>query len=197
MQDYRKTLRQQLRKQRRELSEHDQHRHAVAATRLLARLSSFRSARRVALYLAEDGELDTAHMIERAWRCKKQVYLPVLPPTGHALVFAPYLPNSKMLPNRFGIDEPQVNPKHWISARQLNLILLPLVAFDTMGNRMGMGGGFYDRSLAFMKHQKQWHSPHLIGLAHELQKVDALKCEPWDIPLHQIITEQAVYRGRK
>ena len=72
---------------------------------------------------------------------------------------------------------------------------MPLVAFDTQGNRLGMGGGYYDRSLAFIKHRRQWHSPHLIGLAHELQKVDALSCASWDVPLNMIISEENIYRA--
>ena len=74
---------------------------------------------------------------------------------------------------------------------------MPLVAFDEHGNRLGMGGGFYDRSLAFMQHRKQWHSPHLIGLAHELQKISELPCESWDIPLNMIATEKTIYKGAK
>lgn len=187
-------LRTTIRQQRRALSAHQQHRHAQTLAENICRHRAFRNATRIAFYLPEDGEIDTAYLIERAWRYKKQVYLPVVPPLGHALFFAPYTADSRLQPNRFGINEPDCHPRSWLRARQLNLIMVPLVAFDTHGNRLGMGGGFYDRSLAFTRHRKQWHSPHLIGLAHELQKVDQLPCESWDVPLKMIATEKNLYQ---
>ncbi|TNF36270.1 MAG: 5-formyltetrahydrofolate cyclo-ligase [Gammaproteobacteria bacterium] len=189
----RNALRQQIRQQRRDLDFSQQQHHARSLCRLLTRLPLFLNARRIACYLTEDGEIDAQPVIEKAWQYKKQVYLPVLPPTGKSLVFAPFTADTPMVPNRFGILEPDTHPNHWIRARQLNLILLPLVAFDPQGNRLGMGGGYYDRSLSFMQHRKQWHSPKLVGLAHDLQKVDSLPCESWDIPLNMIATERHLY----
>ncbi|HEY9051864.1 MAG TPA: 5-formyltetrahydrofolate cyclo-ligase [Gammaproteobacteria bacterium] len=189
----RNKIRQQMRQQRRDLDFSQQLHNARNLCQRLTRLPLFLNARRIAFYLTEDGEIDAMPIIEKAWRFKKQVYLPVLPPTGKSLVFAPYTPNSPMIPNRFGIMEPDVDPGLWIRARQLNLILLPLVAFDDKGNRLGMGGGYYDRSLSFMQHRKQWHSPKLVGLAHDLQKVDSLPCESWDVPLNMIATERNLY----
>lgn len=187
-------FRKNIRQQRRALTARQQHLHAQKLAENICRHPAFRNAKRIAFYLPEDGEIDTAYLIERAWRYKKEVYLPVLPPLGHSLFFAPYTGNSTLQPNRFGIAEPVCQPRYWLRARQLNLILLPLVAFDTQGNRLGMGGGFYDRSLAFTRHRKQWHSPQLIGLAHDLQKVERLSCEAWDVPLNMIATEKNIYR---
>jgi 5-formyltetrahydrofolate cyclo-ligase len=78
-------------------------------------------------------------------------------------------------------------------ARELDLILLPLVAFDESGQRLGMGGGFFDRSLAFLAWRQHWRKPHLIGLAYDFQKVAALPREPWDVPLDAVVTDQNVY----
>lgn len=192
----RNQLRKQLRQKRRELDEHAQQQHAMSIAHIISKQPAFRNAKRIAFYLAEDGEIDPCFIIEKAWQFKKQVFLPVLPPTGSSLFFAPYTPDTPMAANRFGIDEPQTHPGQWIRARQLSLILLPLVGFDEQGNRLGMGGGYYDRSLAFINHRKQWHNPRLMGLAHELQKVDKLDCQSWDVPLNMIVTEQAIYRGR-
>jgi len=189
----RNQLRKDTRNKRRDLSFHQQNLHAQSVAHLVCRHKLFLNAKRIACYLAEDGEIDPTHIIEKAWQQKKDVYLPVLPPTGKSLLFAPFKFNTPLKPNRFGILEPDVHPDHWIRARQLNLILLPLVAFDEQGNRLGMGGGFYDRSLAFTSHRKQWHSPHLMGLAHEVQKVKQLTCESWDVTLNMIATEKAFY----
>ena len=108
-------------------------------------------------------------------------------------VFAPYRPDSSLQLNRFNIPEPQVRPSEWRSASQLDLLLLPLVAFDAQGNRVGMGGGFYDRTLAYLQHRRHWRKPVLIGLAHEVQKTDGLTTQSWDIPLDTIITESSRY----
>lgn len=190
----RNLLRKSLRKQRRDLTPHQQNIHAHELASLVCRQPLFLNAKRIAAYLTEDGEIDPLPVIEKAWQYKKEIYLPILPPTGKSLFFAPFKFNTPLKPNRFGILEPEVHPDKWLRARQLNLILLPLVAFDETGNRLGMGGGFYDRSLAFTTHRKQWHSPHLMGLAHELQKVAALPCESWDVPVNMIATEQRLYK---
>jgi 5-formyltetrahydrofolate cyclo-ligase len=187
-------LRKVFRQQRRALTIHEQHLHAQKLAENLCRHPAFRNATRIAFYLPEDGEIDTTYLIERARRYKKQIYLPVVPPLGHSLFFAPYSADSTLQLNRFGIAEPVCQPRNWLRARQLNLILIPLVAFDTQGNRLGMGGGFYDRSLSFTRHRKQWHSPRLIGLAHEIQKIDQLPCESWDVPLNMIATEKNLYQ---
>ena len=197
-QNTRTQLRKTLRQQRRALSTELQHQHAQKLTRQLCRHAIYRIAKRIGLYLPTDGEIDTTYLIEKAWREKKRVYLPVIPKFGRALFFAPYKPNSLMQANRFGISEPVCSSHQWLRARQLNLILLPLVAFDAQGNRLGMGGGFYDSSLSFTRYRKQNHSPTLIGLAHELQKVPQLPCESWDIPLNAVATEATLYKfGKK
>lgn len=125
----------------------------------------------------------------------KQCYLPVLDPLGsNRLWFAPLFPGASLRPNRFGIPEPNVAARHLVSARHLDLLLLPLVAFDHLGNRLGMGGGFYDRSLAYIKHRHQWRRPHLYGVAHQFQCVPLLQQASWDIPLNGIVTDQRIYR---
>jgi len=125
----------------------------------------------------------------------KQCYLPVLDPLGsNRLWFAPLSPGVSLRPNRFGIPEPQVSARHFVSARHLDLLLLPLVAFDPAGNRLGMGGGFYDRSLAYLKRRQRWVRPLLYGVAHQFQCVASLQQASWDIPLHGIVTDQRVYR---
>lgn len=197
MTDDKQQLRKTFRKRRRELDIATQEKHAWMLASRLKKLPLFRNSRRIAAYLPEDGEIDPGMVIEAAWQMKKQVFLPILPPTGHALFFAPYTADTLLKPNRFGIAEPDLHPSQWISARQIGLILMPLVAFDTDGHRLGMGGGYYDRSLMFTRHRKQWHSPHLIGLAHDIQKAERLVPEPWDIPLNLIATEAGVYTPTK
>ncbi len=98
-----------------------------------------------------------------------------------------------MCVNKFGILEPACKPKYWLKPRQMDLMLLPLVAFDEAGNRLGMGGGFYDRSLAHLKLRQHVRKPYLIGLAHECQKAGNVLVQSWDVPLNAIVTEKRVY----
>ena len=85
------------------------------------------------------------------------------------------------------------HPRERRYGRELDLILAPLVGFDTHGNRLGMGGGYYDRTFAYLKHRLHWQKPRLIGLAYELQRVADLANHAWDVPLQSVVTEQHIY----
>ena len=187
-------LRRTLRAQRNSLSLEAQ---IVAADRLTANVVStrwFRVCRRIACYLPNDGEIDPSPIMERLWRMRKICYLPVLSRLTHdRLWFARAEPDMALTSNRFGILEPEVAARHLVRAQELDLILMPLVAFDHRGNRLGMGGGFYDRSLEFLRHRQRWKKPHVFGLAHDFQQVAALGVEPWDIPLQGVVTDKKVY----
>jgi 5-formyltetrahydrofolate cyclo-ligase len=188
-------LRKEIRSQRRALSLHDQRSHSSAMTSLLCRSPLFLYSKRIALYLQEDGEIATNLILSRARELKKQCYLPVLrPPPQQALWFAEYRPGDCLLRNRFGIEEPCIRARRQTPPWGLDLILLPLVAFDTDGNRLGMGGGYYDRTLAYLASRTFWRKPKLIGIAHDLQKVDTLSKQTWDIPLNGVVTEREFYR---
>ena len=102
-------------------------------------------------------------------------------------------PHESMTRNRFRIAEPQDLPARQRKVWTLDLILLPLVGFDEQGGRLGMGGGFYDRSLAYLHRRKNWHMPTLLGLAHECQRVDELAMASWDVPLQATVTDKAWY----
>ncbi|MDH5517963.1 MAG: 5-formyltetrahydrofolate cyclo-ligase [Gammaproteobacteria bacterium] len=190
----RQNLRRQLRLQRKQLSSRQQHIHARKLANVLQRSRHFKQAKNVAFYLAEDGEISAEAAIQLAWKSRKTVYLPVLSPFADELFFAAYTSKTRLKLNRFGIAEPAVSIRHCKRAHQLQLILMPLVGFDSQGNRLGMGGGFYDRSLHFRRQQKNWRKPRLIGLAHECQKTVAIPVEDWDIPVDAIATEKTLYR---
>ena len=98
-----------------------------------------------------------------------------------------------MKTNRFGIDEPDVPESDWIAASELDLALLPLVGFDEDCNRLGVGGGYYDRSFAFSVGVPLGQRPFLVGLGYELQRVPQLHPERWDVPLDTVVTELQIY----
>lgn len=185
-------LRSEKRTMRQQLSRMQQCTHAEDLANLVCRLPPFINSKRIACYLANDGEIDPIYIIQTAWQMRKQVYLPVLSPLQNKLYFAPVDDDSDMHSNRFGILEPACNPADWVLPWQLDLMLLPLVAFDKAGNRLGMGGGFYDRSLAYLALRQRARKPRLIGLAHELQQTETITVNSWDIPLEMIATEERV-----
>ncbi len=187
-------IRKQKRQQRRDLSATIQIQHAKQLTKNFIKLPEYRRSKHIACYLANDGEISTDNIIEHAWKLNKTIYLPVLAPLKNALYFAPYTKTCALITNRFNIIEPDTRPSQWRLAWQLDLLLLPLVAFDESRNRMGMGGGFYDRTLAYRSQHHQWKKPGLIGLAHEIQKCETLPVQSWDIPLNMIATEKTLYR---
>ncbi len=194
MQDLAK-LRKELRKRRRALSAQEQRHHGQAMAKRLCRSPLFLNSRRIALYLQEDGEISTDDILTRAQELKKSCYLPVLRPLPQqALWFAEYSPGDGLWRNRFGIYEPCIHKHPPTPPWGLDLILLPLVAFDTDGNRLGMGGGFYDRTLSYFRNRRFWRTPKLIGVAYEIQKVSRIKRMPWDIPLDGVVTEKNFYR---
>ena len=147
-------------------------------------------AHSVALFLSFDGELDTQPLIEQLWRSGKQVYLPVLHPFSPGnLLFLRYHPQSQLVTNRLKIQEPRLDVREVLPLSELDVLITPLVAFDTQGQRLGMGGGFYDRTLQ----NWQQYNLHPVGYAHDCQQVDALPVEKWDIPLPVIVTPSKIW----
>lgn len=188
-------LRKELREVRNRLSDKEQRKAATALAKQVARSRAYCSSNRIALYFASDGEVTTDEIMARIWQSGRQCYLPILSYVmGERLWFAPVDQNSKFLINRFGIPEPVVASRRLLSARQLDLILMPLVGFDLHGNRLGMGGGFYDRTFAYQHQRQKWKRPRLIGLAHECQRVAKLETSPWDVPLHAVATDKNFYQ---
>jgi 5-formyltetrahydrofolate cyclo-ligase len=186
-------LRRQMRSQRRALSAHEQRlASAMALSRILGH-PLFLRARHIALFLPNDGEIDISELLPTAWGMRKHCYLPILASPGQRLVFAPMEKDSRLELNRYGIPEPIANRRQLRQPRQLDLVLTPLVAFDAQGNRIGMGGGYYDRSFAFLRRHQHWRRPHLLGVAHDFQRVEQLPRQPWDVPLDGVFTDQRFY----
>jgi 5-formyltetrahydrofolate cyclo-ligase len=182
-----------MRARRRALSLREREQCARSAARHLSRSPLFRRSRRIACYLAQDGEMDPAPLMASAWAMGKTLYLPALHamPAG-SLWFAPYRPGAPLRYNRFDIPEPDVPLRQMVRAQDLDLVLAPLVAFDAAGNRLGMGKAFYDRSLAFLQQRRHWLRPRVVGFAYGFQEVAQLNPHPWDIPLHAVATESGL-----
>lgn len=186
---FKQTLRCVIRQVRKRLScSYQQAVSKVICTEIQA-LSEYQSAKRIALYRSNQGEIN----LERIWHCAhsqgKICYFPVLN-ENLTLSFLPASQDTEFVVNRFGILEPNVPLSKKVSPALLDIVFLPLVAFDRYGTRMGMGKGYYDRTLGD-------HRPKsLIGVAYEFQRQTFIEPQNWDVPLTAIITEQQMYWSR-
>lgn len=187
--------RQQTRQQRRAVSPAQQTAAAQALLAQLQTLPAFMPARHIALYLVHDGEIDPCEVMRWCWQHDRHCYVPLVMAGERQLLFGEVLAQSEYQPNRFGINEPIVTPAQTRPATAMDFVLVPLVAFDAVGNRLGMGGGFYDTTFAFMHTRPSTATPTLVGVAYELQKVPHIACEPWDLPLPTVVTEQHIYHA--
>jgi 5-formyltetrahydrofolate cyclo-ligase len=186
----RSQLRKIIRQRRNALSIAEQEQAGSDLTSSLSTHKKVQQASRIALYLTNDGELSTTSFIDWCWLNKKEVYLPVVHPfSAGNLLFLRYQEDTELISNNYGILEPKLDVTKVIPLVELDVICTPLVAFDSTGARLGMGGGFYDRSLA------NWQKTKLypLGLAHDCQLVAKVPVESWDIPLPEIITPSNRY----
>lgn len=190
----RSTLRKELRQRRNALTEQQQQDAADNLAVNLLQHPDLRRARHIAVYLPNDGEIDPSVYVSLARRRGLRFYLPVIHPihTGR-LVFSPFTDDTILRPNRFGIPEPVFRDGLRRPPWAMDAVLFPLVGFDEKGGRLGMGGGFYDRTFAFSRFRPRL-APKLIGLAHECQRVEALPTENWDVPLHSVVTDERRYQ---
>jgi 5-formyltetrahydrofolate cyclo-ligase len=191
-------IRKRIRATRQSLSPHEVESKSASICKQLAKSPEYRASNRIAIYLSNDNEAQPEQLLPQAWHLNKTLYLPILKPkplTG--LWFGRYDQNSRLVYNCYGIPEPLLSRKILARAWTLDLAFIPLVAFDLKGNRLGMGGGFYDRAFSYLHQRQLLRRPRLIGLAFGCQKVDKLPAQPWDIPLDGIITEDNFYRINK
>ncbi|MBD2811164.1 5-formyltetrahydrofolate cyclo-ligase [Xenorhabdus sp. Vera] len=187
----RNSIRKKIRQLRQSVSPEKQLQLAQQATERIIAHPKVQQANKIALHLSFDGELDTRPLIQQLWQQNKQVYLPILHPfSQHHLLFLRYQADTPLIKNRFNIEEPSLDVRQVLPIPELDLMFIPLVAFDCTGQRLGMGGGFYDRTLA--KWQQQNFYP--IGLAHDFQLVETLPSASWDIPLPEIITPEKTWQ---
>lgn len=167
----------------------DAHTRTTAALQAMQQLQShpwFMQSQHVACYLARDDEFDCTPIIEAIWQAQKKCYLPVIS-CNHVktLEFVCYEKNAQLQLNRYQIYEP-VDQTQKIAPSKLDLVIVPLLAFDQQGNRLGMGSGYYDKTFAFSCSDGK---PKLLGLGYQMQMVDVLPVENWDIKLDGVLTE--------
>ncbi|MFK2873902.1 5-formyltetrahydrofolate cyclo-ligase [Dyella lipolytica] len=184
----RRELRQRLAERRRALTPPQRMAAAQGLRRSLEHLPEYHTDSRVAGYWACDGELPLNLVIPPLATRGQQFLLPLIG-QDNLLRFAPWTAGDAVQPNRFGIPEP-VTPHEWFAPFQLDLVLVPLLAFDRRGNRLGYGGGYYDRSFAFLRDQLRPTEPLLVGIAYDFQELSDIAPERWDVTLDFVATDR-------
>lgn len=182
--DVRAGLRRDLRQRRRALPAAQRIAAAEALARRLLALPFLPARGHVAGYWAMDGEIGL-HAFQLGLPAGLVYCLPVL--HGEQLRFAPWRPGDGLVTNRFGIPEPDVAPSSAMTPEQMALVVMPLVGFDDQGHRLGMGGGWYDRSFAWRIAAPA--PPWLVGVGFALQRTEALDVQDWDVRPDAICTE--------
>ncbi len=179
-------MRNNARAARAALSSHEREKASNKIVDTVVRSSWFRRSRFIACYLPMPEEVDTWPLIDRAWRMKKRVFAPIIE-KKLTMRFRELNPESTLVFNQYGLPEPEDG--EIIAPRAFDLVITPVVAFDDDCNRLGMGGGYFDRTFSFLKHRKFLFHPKLIGLAFSCQRVEKIAPSPWDIPIFSVIDE--------
>ena len=196
-------IRISIREKRRQMDASVRAERSEQICRTIADRADFRAATNVAVFLAFDGEPDLSSLISVAWDREQHVFLPIVHGKGQPMTFAAYDPSTKMVANRLGILEPDRSTSQLIEPAELDCVLTPLVAFDPNCHRIGVGGGFYDRTFAFKRTDSEMQNekakkavkPTMIGVAFDLQKIELIEPQPWDVQLDTVVTENQTYEG--
>jgi 5-formyltetrahydrofolate cyclo-ligase len=153
--------------------------------RLLAR------GRRIGIYMPAKSEIDVLPLLNRALAMRAHCFLPIVPGQGRKKMwFSQMGERPAWVLNRYGIPEYRHPLAKRVRVQSLDLLFMPLLGFDARGYRLGMGGGYYDASLAYLKRFRRWRRPRIVGVAFSLQELEKVPNDPWDIPLDAILTEQ-------
>lgn len=158
----------------------------------LIQTPEYQQAKEIAVYLATPQEISLHPIIQACWLNNKKTYLPCL--NDSTLIFTKFQENTPLIKNQFNIPEPEQNTTT-IAPLALDLVLMPLIAIDQHGNRLGMGKGFYDKTFYFLNHNPRPPKPLLIGVGFQCQSsIASLPSNTLDIPCNAMLTHKQFYR---
>lgn len=190
----RRSLRRELRNRRADVPAEAAAAAASAACGWLAASTEFRAAHKIAGYIPVRGELDPGPLLDAALGGGKSLFMPRITEEG-GMLFVAWRPDCPMTVNRFGIPEPEVGAREVARPDTLDLVIVPVVGFDSRGTRLGTGAGYYDRVFAY-KRRAPHERPVLAGYAYALQQCNRLEAADWDVPLDLVATEEGLIRIR-
>lgn len=183
-------MKQKLRKhcliQRNKLSQNEQQKLSKQIVEQVLKLKPYKKAQRIGLYFAVNNEVDLSYLWQYAMQELKSCYFPIIN-INQTLTFGLTTKKTTFIKNKFGILEPNTSPDEIITADKLDIVFLPVVAFDKYGTRLGMGGGYYDRTFTTTD------KPLLIGVAYDFQHQVEILRDEWDILLDMVVTETKTY----
>ncbi len=186
-------IRKKICDKRAQLPQRYQHEVSDTIVNVIAQLPIYIQSKKQGFYFPYNGEIDTEKLWQQSHKMGKSCYFPVLNHSAdNTLHFVPYHPGDPLTKNKYGIPEPIANIKDTVDVQQLDLVIVPVVAFNDAGYRLGMGAGYYDRTFNFLK-EKGSAQMNLIGVAYEFQKHDEIPIDEWDVPLSAVVTEKKVY----
>ena len=165
---------------------------AAKFVELVVGLDWYKSANRIAAYLPFNGDADPLPLMDRAIIDGKQIFVPVIVAKSEPLKFEAWTRETKVTENSFHIREPDASETS-ICPTELDLVITPLVAFDGQRNRLGVGGGYYDRTFAFLNDiATEDRRTFLVGLGYELQRIKKIDSQKHDVRLDAVVTETGI-----
>ncbi len=191
------TIRRQMRQNMTALGTSDRNVLAEQAIEHFTSTLEFLRCKHIGLFFPVRHEISLLPLAEICWATSKRVYLPrILPRPFQKMIFQAFTRQSRMRPNRFGIPEPDLPFRKHIPIRRLDIIVTPLLAFGLNGERLGMGGGFYDRTFSFINRHPTLTHPVLWAIALDIQRIE-FQINPWDVALNGVATESGIRRFPK
>ncbi len=145
----------------------------------------FRKSKVIMTYVSMRSEVDTTYLIEKTLEEGKRVVVPYVDTTKQVIVASELISINDLVKGPFGIRQPKDGPARKVNLKEIDLIMVPGIAFDKKNMRLGRGKGYYDRFLA----EEDLSSAKRIGLAFSFQIVDSLPSDPHDMPVSQVITD--------
>jgi 5-formyltetrahydrofolate cyclo-ligase len=186
MDETKPAIRREMRRRRRALSALDMAAAEAAVAAQIERFEPFRASPAVIAYLDTDCEVPTGAILAKAVAAGKRLYLPRL--ADATLRFVSYEPGAPLRAGAHGIPEPigeEIDRADLAAA----IAIIPLLAWDASGARLGRGGGHYDRAVT-----GALRPMCLVGLGYAFQQCEALPRDPWDLHLDWVVTERGVVR---
>ena len=187
MENTNQNIRNKLKSQRAQLSLEHVKQSSISISKKVKTTGVFNDSQRIGFYHSVKGEADPSYLKTT----NKEFFLPLLSKSeeGH-LTYIEVTPDTRFENNKFNIPEPIFCDNLITDAASLDLVIVPLVAFDRHKNRLGMGGGYYDRTFAFKQHNST--KPILMGFAYDFQEINTIETEWWDIGMDIIVTETRI-----
>jgi 5-formyltetrahydrofolate cyclo-ligase len=184
-------IRKKIKEHRKNIDREEKQYLDIAILKKLMQLQIINKSK-IGIYLSTNHETSTKYIINHLLSIKHQLYIPIINPyLPRSMFFQEYSHTTKKCKNKYNIYEPIFDAKKTIPPWELDMVLVPLVAFDMKCNRLGMGGGYYDSTFKYIN---KYTKTQLVGIAYDCQLVPDIPIEEWDLLLKYIITPTKVYK---